>query len=59
MNPSSIETCILTIEIIFGVHTYRENDAAQPLKDEDWRSVVITWVLVDGLDTHLHELLSL
>lgn len=39
--------------------TYREDDAAESFKDENWRDEVVQWILVDGLHTHRHEFLRL
>jgi len=39
--------------------TYREDDAAESFKDENWRDKVVEWILVDGLHTHRHKLFRL
>ena len=42
---------------MFQMHPYREYDAAQSLKYENRWPVVISWVLLHSLHTHLHEFL--
>ena len=39
--------------------TYRIDDAAQSLEDENRRSVVFRWVLLHSLDADCHKLFSL